>query len=329
MAGKSRGRWTRTDLDVTTLVEAYKAGTSAASLARQYQANIWTILDRLRKAGVSIRPNKEQNEKHLNLPSSQITEFVGIVDGLLLGDGWIDPRGCLGLGQAKIRQGWLDELAVRLAAIQVASRVVRIQPHDCTLGKRTIRYKGGGLLYTPAYVEMQQQRLRWYPNGIKRVPADVSFDPIAVAYWFCGDGTYNSNGVLLFCTNGFRKNEVRLLATRLSTAVGIDARCVPVSTSARPGEFTVLVSKRDHALRLKEFIEPHVPECCRYKFQYVRAAIPPGSAQAKLSASQAAEVRSRYANGEKQAPLAAEFGVTQSAISRIVRNEVHKRRIGR
>ena len=322
MTDKRHDKWGRTDLNIPVLVEAYKDGTSAASLARQYQANIWTILERLRKAGVSIRSNKEQNEKHLKLPTSKITEFVGIVDGLLLGDGSIDPRGCLRLGQGELRQGWLKELAVRFAAVQVASRIVQITPHEGVIGERTARYKGGGLLYTPAYVEMQQHRLRWYPKGIKRVPDDVSFEPIAVAYWFCGDGTYNSNGVLVFCTNGFQKNEVRLLATRLSTAVGIEARCVPVS--ARPGEFIILVSKRDHAQRLKEFIEPHVPECCRYKFKYVRAAITPGSTQAKLSARQAAEVRSRYANGEKQALLAAEFGVTQSAISRIVRNEVHQ-----
>jgi LAGLIDADG DNA endonuclease family len=313
---------TRTGFDVATLVEAYKAGTSATSLARQFQVSSWFILDRLRKAGVLIRSNKEQNEKHLNLSKSQITAFVGIVDGLLLGDGSIDPNGCLRLGQAKIRQGWLEEITAQFAALQVASRTIPIKPQECAVAGRKIRFKGGRLLYTPAYVEMQQQRLRWYPKGIKRVPEDLSFKPVAMAHWFCGDGSYNSNGTLVFYTNGFQRNEVRLLAARFSTAVGIEARCVPIS--ARPGEFIIQVTKRDDAQRLKEFIEPHVPECCRYKFQYVRAAIPRGATQAKLSAQQAATVRSRHAKGEKQVLLAVEFGVTSSAISRIVRGEVHQ-----
>jgi LAGLIDADG DNA endonuclease family protein len=311
------------DLDVTALVEAYKAGTSAAALARQCQASVWSILDRLRKAGVTIRSNKEQNEKRLNLSKTQTPAFVGIVDGLLLGDGSIDPKGCLRLEQAKIRLGWLKEVAVRFSTVKVDSRIIPILPRECSIGVRKIRFKGGGLLYTPTYVEMQQHRLRWYPKGIKRVPADVSLDPIAVAYWFCGDGSCSSNGTLVFCTNGFRKNEVRLLATRLSTAVGIEARCVPVSPYVRPGEFIVIVSNRNDAQLLKEFIEPHVPECCRYKLRFVRAAIP-RSAWAKLSAQQAAEVRSRYANGEKQTSLAVEFGVTPSAISNIVRYKAHR-----
>lgn len=312
----------RTALDVTALVEAYKAGTSATALARQYQVSIWLILDRLRKTEVPIRSNKEQNERRLNLSTSQTAAFVGIVDGLLLGDGSIDSRGCLRLDQAKIRQGWLSDLTVRFAVLRTASRTIPIKPHDCKVNGRKTRFKGGWALYTPAYVEMQQQRLRWYPKGIKRVPKDVSLTPVTVAYWFCGDGSYNADGVLVFYTNGFLKNEVRLLAARLSTVVGIEARCVPIS--ARPGQFIVRVGRRDDALRLKEFIEPHVPECCRYKLQYVRAALPRGSAQAKLSAQQAAEVRSRCADGERQAHLAAEFGVTQSAISRIARGKVHQ-----
>ena len=312
----------RTALDTKAIIEAYKAGTSAVSLARQCQVSLWLILDRLRKAGVPIRSNKEQNEKRLNLSTLQTAAFVGIVDGLLLGHGSIDPRGCLRLEQAKIRQGWLQELTVRFAVAQVAARTIPIHPQECTVDGRKIRFKGGGLLYTPAYAEMQQQRLRWYPKGIKRVPADVSFEPVAVAYWFCGDGSYNLDGVLVFYTNGFLRNEVRLLATRLSAVVGIEARCV--SISARPGEFIIRVGKRDDAQRLKEFIEPHVPECCRYKLQYVRTAIPRGFVQAKLYAQQAVEARSRYANGEKQVHLAAEFGVTPSAISRIIRGEVHQ-----
>jgi hypothetical protein len=42
---------------------------------------------------------------------------------------------------------------------------------------------------------------------------------------------------------------------------------------------------------------------------------------AKLTKERVAEIRSRYAKGEKQKQLSKEFGVNQPHISRIVRNE--------
>lgn len=47
-------------------------------------------------------------------------------------------------------------------------------------------------------------------------------------------------------------------------------------------------------------------------------------ANAKLTAQQATEIRTRYKKGEKQIPLASEFGVSQRAISLIVRGETYK-----
>jgi len=45
---------------------------------------------------------------------------------------------------------------------------------------------------------------------------------------------------------------------------------------------------------------------------------------AKLTDLQASVIRSRYAAGERQVPLAKEFGVSQCAISLIVRGETYK-----
>lgn len=45
---------------------------------------------------------------------------------------------------------------------------------------------------------------------------------------------------------------------------------------------------------------------------------------AKLTNEQAEQIRQRYAAGEYQVPLAREFGVSQRAISLIVRRETYK-----
>jgi hypothetical protein len=45
---------------------------------------------------------------------------------------------------------------------------------------------------------------------------------------------------------------------------------------------------------------------------------------AKLTAAQATEIRKRYTAGELQVPLAKEYGVSQRAISLVVRGETYK-----
>lgn len=61
-------------------------------------------------------------------------------------------------------------------------------------------------------------------------------------------------------------------------------------------------------------------------YQKQRRAQPKGEAHtnAKLTNEQAEEIRQRYAAGEFQAPLAAEYGVSQRVVSLIVRGESYK-----
>ena len=64
----------------------------------------------------------------------------------------------------------------------------------------------------------------------------------------------------------------------------------------------------------------------RDAYQKRRKLQPKGEAHtnAKLTNEQAAEIRQRYAAGEFQVPLAKEYGVSQRAISLIVRGETYK-----
>jgi Mor family transcriptional regulator len=313
----------RPDLDAALpdIIDEYESGSSAASLAKEYQANIWSILKRLRDAGVSIRSNKEQNEKRLNLTPGQNEKFVSIVDGLLLGDGSISRRGILRLEQSKKRLGWLEHVAFSLSSIGSESKLTPLPPQEVTIEDRMVRYKGGGLVYTPCYVECQEQRKRWYPEGTKIVPEDVVLTPLSLAYWFCGDGSYGNNGQLMFYTNSFRKENVGRLANGL-TKLGVEARCVPAH---RPNEYKVSITKIEAACRFKEIVLPHMPECCMYKLRYVRP--PSKNRSGTLTFDQAEEIRRRYTAGETQSQIAREYGVTSQTVGSIVRGKTHKRRV--
>jgi len=310
----------RSDLNVGALVKAYEGGESAASLARRFDANIWTILDRLRGAGVLIRSRVEQNERRLSLSRAQAQELRALVDGLMLGDGHIDRKGLLRLSQARVRRGWLTDLAERLAGIGASSRIVRLPARTRVLDKREIRSTEGHLLYTPAYVELKAERRRWYPRGKKIVPEDVDLSPLALAYWLCGDGTYDKNGLLSFCTNDFRKKEVAFLASRL-TDLGIEARCVPVYKRLR--EYAVVISKRDAAQAMKRKIEHLVPKCCQYNLRFVRPTLSASERgerrRRRLTLAQCRRIQNARAKGTSIPVLALRYDVSPPAIYNALR----------
>lgn len=248
------------------MLTEYSAGASAASLARKYQANIWSILSRVRAAGIPVRSNKEQNEKRLDLAPAKLAQLVEIIDGLMLGDGWIDRKGCLRLEQASRRKEWIDALEQQLASLGVSSRVIPIPPQTREIDGRSVSGRGGFLLYTPCYVEMQEQRQRWYPRGKKIVPLDLKMTPTVLTHWFCGDGSTNGAGALVFYTNGFKQEEVAFLVQCLAR-LGIESYVQP---HQRRGEFTVFVGRHDEAVKIKNLIQHLVPECCQYKLRHVR-----------------------------------------------------------
>jgi len=266
----------RPDLDraMNTIIASYKDGESVASLARRFDANYWSIATRLRKKGIRILSEEERSERRLNFGTGAAGRanagvLRALVDGLMLGDGSIHPKGYVQIEQTKRRRGWLTHIEGVLQSIGAECRIIKIPPRTRTIEGRTVHSKGGNLLYTPCYVELKAERARWYPKGVKRVPDDVDLSPLALAYWFAGDGTYDEQGAVFFCTNGFLRKHVKQLAGRL-TALGVPARCV--SVPARENEFKISVTRRDDAQAFKEIVEPHMPACCRYKFKYVRAA---------------------------------------------------------
>lgn len=301
-------------LDVPGLVVAYEAGRSASDLARQHGVSVWTVLSRLRKAGVAVRRN--QNERRLDLAPDQHSAFLCLVDGLLLGDGWIDPKGSLRLEQCRRRKGWIDQVRAQLSELGAECKIIPIPPRTREIQGRTVRSGGGHLLYTPCYVETQAQRLRWYPDGQKRVPHDVSLPPMALAHWLAGDGTGGAQGYITFCTNGFVREDVELLVEKLC-CMGLGSVIEPQS---RWGEYNVRVNTKLDAVRFKELVFPHLAKCCHYKLRHVRLPVRLG----RFSDEQIREIRHLFATGASKASLARAFGVSDAAIYNIVNRKVYR-----
>jgi len=158
----------RPDLNTALIVEAYKAGKSATALARRYKASVWSIISRLQKAGIEVRSSKEQNGHYLTVPEDKYHEFLGLLDGLLLGDASISKMGSLKLTQANVRYGWLTYVAAQLLEFGVRSKIVPVNriPRPSYIEGHLLVSQESSVLVTPNYDCFKKQRTRWYPEGV-------------------------------------------------------------------------------------------------------------------------------------------------------------------
>lgn len=308
----------RVIVDEEKLVEIYKAGKSASSIAKELKCSVWTIISRLQKLNITVRSNKQQNEKPLNLNKEQTLEFKSLVDGLLLGDGSIDKKGLLRLEQTEIRLDWLKEVKQKLLKFGALCNIIPIPPKKRTIENRIVQSKNSSLLYTPAYVELQTQRLRWYPKGLKIVPTDVDMSPIAMAYWFAGDGTYNTTGSLYFCTDGFTKNDVDILVKKIYKEIGVFAQCI---NGRKQGQYKIAIYRKNDAVKFANYIHEYLPKCCLYKLRFVRPII---IRKRKLSIEDIKEIRKLFSENEKKSNIAKKFGVSSQWITKIISREFYR-----
>ena len=301
-------------LQTGDLVSDYNNGEGASSLARRHKVSVWSILTRLRKAGVEIRKN--QNERVLGTPTTDEYTFGEIVEGLLLGDGGIDKKGLLHIDQCLRREGWLLEIQSRFRLTGGDAKIIPTKPRSRMLEGREIKTGYGRHLYTPAYTHIQDQRRRWYPEGVKIVPQDIRLTPMVAAQWFCGDGTGGKSSTLTLYTNSFTEADVDLLVACMRRDLGVRAS---KGRSHHPGQFVVQVLSRRDALRFKSLVDPYIPDCCQYKLQHVR----PGKFSI-LYPEEVEDIRRQAAAGENLKSLASDFDKSIGTIRNVIRGATHR-----
>lgn len=302
-------------LSPSELVESYLNGESASSIARRHSVSVWSIITRLRKSGVEIRTN--QNERRLGEAKTTEYSFLEVVDGILLGDGQIDRKNTLHLEQAHRREGWLLDLKGRFPLVGGSVKIIPVKSRTRIIEGRELYYGGGFQLYTPAYVELKEQRSRWYPRNKKRVPDDLCLTSMALAQWFCGDGTYGTNSTLALCTQNFPKKDVLFLIQKLQEDLGIYST---LGKTPRRGQYRINILRWEESLRVRDLIALYVPECCQYKFKYLR----PGKFS-QLRQDQVQEIRVRVEQGENISDLAQAFDKSHQTIRNVVIGRSHKR----
>lgn len=128
--------------------------------------------------------------------------------GELLGDGHITP-----VGQYMHTAKHIEHLQLLESLFVTLNAPTKIWP-STTFDKRTQKTYKRYFLKTPCL--FQTHREKWYPNGLKRVPPDITINNKVLFHWFIGDGSITNNMMFKLCTMGFQTKDIELLRNKLN-----------------------------------------------------------------------------------------------------------------
>lgn len=112
---------------------------------------------------------------------------------------------------------------------------------------------------TAKCLDFRRQRERWYTHlGRKIVPLDLELWPETLATWYMDDGSYQSEGNVLFCCEGFENESVWRLFWKLHE-LGFHPRTV----KRHSGNGLLLL--RSELSKFFEIVSPYIIPSMRYK----------------------------------------------------------------
>lgn len=178
-----------------------------------------------------------------------------IIDGLLIGDGYI-PRNqdLLYFGQRQTNREYVEFIAGQLGV-----PVERVKDRTRQPDKRTGKVYACSELRTLSNPVFAAFRKRWYRDGKKVVPGDLNVSPEFLLHWFLCDGScsVNRSGAhMMFCTDAFTSSEVEYLKSLLES-IGIE------SSLMRTNRIRV---HQKSVERLYAYIGECPVECMKYKW---------------------------------------------------------------
>ncbi len=193
-------------------------GRTAMNIAQEYDISDASVRRWLREAGIKARNLSETNHaargNHVTI-TPQLQEFL---DGMLLSDGHMENRPPFSArySQAAKHRKVLEYIATELAryGVEQCGKISKRKPRDRILNGVAFHDEGSWSFTTRQYAEFKSIRERWYPDGKKRVPADLPMTPIVALWWYLGDGSHGKNQGSL-CTGGFPEEDQRVLICKL------------------------------------------------------------------------------------------------------------------
>lgn len=199
-------------------------------------------------------------------------EVINLVRASLLGDG------CLVSSGTKPEQARYQEPHSLKQADYV--HALRKALGDCAATRsNTISGYGSSMMWAGSreYAVLGDLRREWYPDGVKRVPADLSWlNDFVVAKWLMDDGARQQfrkqADRICFSTHSFPREDIVRLGDRLAEMYDITYHLV---NDAGKGLALVINSgRRQQITATWEAVAPHVHPSMRYKLPTAYRDVP-------------------------------------------------------
>jgi len=179
----------------------------------------WIVSRRLRELGMTRTMSQALLVKDFCRPIIDLSEKeLEALDGFLLGDGHIQWRSSRS-GRLALTVQYAEFGKYLLSHFNRYSPKGRQRYINSARYQKTLSQWSGETKSDRCFLD---QRSRWYPQNIKRVPKDVRLTPLSMLLWYLGDGHYASRDrCILLHTQGFIIEDVKFLCSKLSK-LGID-----------------------------------------------------------------------------------------------------------
>lgn len=253
-------------------------------------------------------------------------ELKSLFDGLLLSDASYTARSsisaCLRIEIHERNLDWLVDISNTMRNHGVESVIEKVPSRSREYLGRIIKSGPHVSLRTPMYRNLREEYDRWYPNGKKAVPDNVVINSMSVANWYMGDGSLVKNlpGNLRikFYTNGFSKNDVNLLESRIETEFGFTG----FTSFSRIGQPIMIFSARK-ALALLDMVRPHILSSFRHKVDDIKYLVPIcalcGKKTERMNARYCASCRPVHRKALNRVRYLSDVDVGQIAVDPIVK----------
>lgn len=167
----------------------------------------------------------------------QLHKFL---DGSLLGDGYLSSgkRWSSSFKQQSKFKSYIAWVKRTFEDFDLKSTNIRMYTKDQTHNRL---FSTTYAFNTKNYADFRAERDRWYPDGIKRVPTDLTFSPLLVKKWYLDDGSLRSNqSQVILCTNCFARSGLDILLNQFQE---IDISPVLYETKKDSGQWMMAINK--------------------------------------------------------------------------------------
>lgn len=230
-----------------------------------------------------------------------------IIDGLLLGDGFINKHGyTLGLNTAsKEFATYVFSLLDR--SVWTNAGIMKCSIYDKRIGKTLTMYR----IVSHPNAFFEKERKRWYDEcGNKVIPNDVRLNSSSVLLWYLGDGTLSqriskkSTSEIKICTNSFLKENIENDLLPAMSCFGAKIRVI------NKKEPVIIIPRRSIDSFLDFIGKPPFSEYSHKwnVFPYKNKNIEKNGIS-RLSLEKQKEIVNRYVNGEKVKNIAKDIGI--------------------